>query len=454
MERHQTTLDWLDIESPVPLNQWTGTAGEMRAIADGLGLAPWSGSPLLDAVPPEPVRASTPPATPGLVDAWQVLAQPEVRLDVAHVPPLSGATSRFYGRCGRQSLVGHWLDAGTHHVAWPIEPVGLTRLVASLVETGRPAHEIGVSLDVDRPGYEVLAALVDLLQEASLVALLEGRDVDEPQVDGRGLADVFARPRSVHDLRWMVARARSMAPGPLAPDEARLSTALARLARDRWLAERASRYVVTPTLRLVCSLLADTRGWCAVSRRVRQLTDDGGIEWSRQHAAVLRGLDSLWMLGFADIATDGFTVRLRDTTTEDATERIGAWCAPAPVADRAPTARKAAVAPPPPLPLDEVGTVDPAGEWYCAIDRETRGPMTPAEIHALVSRATVTASTLVWNASMDQWVSAEAAGLVTLPDLPTGAAASLRFCPACGTPWRPGAGFCASCGARGRHLSD
>jgi hypothetical protein len=443
------TLAWLDLESPVPLSQWTGTSAGMHALADRLGLASWLGSPLLDPVAPEQASAGTSPSPPGLAEAWQALAQPEVRLDVAHVPPASAARVRFYGRRGRESLVGHWIDEGTHHVAWPIETAWLTTLVASFVEAARPAHEVGVSIEVDRAGLEVLVALIDLLQEASLVALLEGHEAGGLQVDARDVLAAFARHRSEHDLRWMIARARWLAPRPLAPEETRIAAALARLADGGWLVEQPPGYVVAPALRLVCALLADTRGWCAVSRRVRRETAEGGIEWSRHHGAVMRGLDSLWMLEFADVATDGFTARLRDATVDEVVRLSGEWFAP--VLEPGGTTRGRRAAPaagPPPLPGEGVEAAEEAVDWYYAIDRQRLGPVTEAEMRALAAQGTVTATTPVWNASMDQWGSAEAAGLVTAPDVKTARPTSPQFCPACGQAWRPGAAFCAACGAK------
>lgn len=443
------TLAWLDLESPVPLNQWTGTSAEMQAIADRLGVAPWLGSPLLDPVSPEQASAGTSPSPPGLAEAWQALAQPELRLDVAHVPPASAATVRFYGRRGRESLVGHWIDEGTHHVAWPIEPAWLTSLVASFVEAPRPAHEVGVSIEVDRAGFEVFVAVIDLLQEASLVALLEGREPSGLQVSACDVLAAFARRRSEHDLRWMIARARWLAPRPLAPEETRIAAALGRLAAGGWLVEQPPGYVVAPARRLVCALLADTRGWCAVSRRVRRETAGGRIEWSRQHGAVMSGLDSLWMLEFTPVATDGFTARLRDATVEEVVRLSGEWFAP--VLEPGGRTRERPAAPaagPPPLPGEDVEVSEDAVDWYYAIERQRLGPVTEAEMRALVAGGTVTATTPVWNASMDQWGSAEAAGLVTAPDIETAKPTSPQFCPACGQAWRPGAEFCPACGAK------
>jgi hypothetical protein len=339
------------------VHEWTGSGELLCSLAQAYQLQPWSGSPLLGTEPAlAPPLISLPEGFGGVLHR---VTRPELRLDLTHVPPAGAARVSCFGVSGSDWLACHWQEDDRHHLAWPATRSWLARPLLASVDGPSESTSPGTRLTCDRAGYETIAGVADLLQHESLAAQLDGRPIREPVFAATDLLAAFLHPRAAHDLRWMSARARRVAPVPLVPSPASLEAGLAELARAGWTRSTGGSWRLEPPLRTAAESFGHTSAWFAVSRRVRERTGDGGIAWRRAHAAVLRARDRLWIFDFAQLSATDFRVDLGDAPLVSVRALVDRLLAP--LAPTRPAEEPVRPAPQPPRPAPP-----PAAEPTCA----------------------------------------------------------------------------------------
>lgn len=83
-------------------------------------------------------------------------------------------------------------------------------------------------------------------------------------------------------------------------------------------------------------------------------------------------------------------------------------------------------------------------EWYCHINGQREGPVSPQELKSLAGSGKLKPADLVWTKGMEKW--AQAGKVPGLYNLPSPQPQTHRFCPQCGKPVAPNSAFCGACG--------
>jgi hypothetical protein len=407
---------------PPQPDRWNLTAAEIAEMLRRTGVEPWRGSPFLrlhrgGTDSPAAVAIDE---TPEIRDATMRIGRPDIVLGLLHVPPADPDVTWLYGSSGDRRFAVHRRDGGMwHRIIWPVQDTTLADIMETAVSIHDPAVTDGFALTLDRREFETLATIIDFFQEETLRSAMNRKPFSVLQFDDDDLFGCYRRNLRGIDLRWMVQRSKLISPIRLAPDPEGLRMGISSLVKQGMLMQDGSLYTATPRFTTACSLLAGCSGFFALSTRRRIQRNDGHDVWDFQHMASLRGIGSLWLLEFADISNDDFTVKLGDVTASLLHERV--------VAGLLPPARLQ-------LP-DEEAAEKLAYCQNCGAKLQPPAKFCPNCGTKIVEKAAAAAT-------------AEAAPDLSPPAPPTPAAPEIAGipCPKCGAVIASGKRFCTRCG--------
>ena len=298
------------------MRHWTLTEPALQQLLRESAITPAAGSPFGPAKAPRQILdVEAFEDRPRLLQALTAVARPEAVFGVATGSPADGPdVSWFYAQHDAPYLAFHREGArADHDIAWPFDHFQLLDLLMAPLASTRIAESAGVSLAIDAPGFVALAALVDAVQEASTLALLERRPAPELAFEPEELFAAARRGAESTDLRWMVPRAMLVAPIPLTFDLQTITAGLDSLQRGNLIDTRGGRTVPGDSVGLCTLLLGACSGVSALSTR-RRTPPDRGAGWDLDHRAACRGFDGrLWAFEFGGINGNGFTLTIRDT---------------------------------------------------------------------------------------------------------------------------------------------
>lgn len=311
---------------------WRLTTAEVSQLLRGAGLEPRLGSPFLAIEATEEVAEVALPGSPELLGALNRLARPDVVLSVLAHPPDEPTPSWLYGLEADERLALYQAAGAERHLlSWPVGGALLIEHLEAPLDLPEPAHTEDFSVCVDRCGFQALAAIVDLAQENTLLALLDRQGPPYPGFDPSSAVECYQRGLGTGDLRWMVPRARVVSPAPLSCAAGDVERGLETLIGNGSLTRRGKQCAPSPAFARACSLLGGCSGFSVLSTRRwgGQAAEEGA--WTLSHVAAARGIQSLWLLEFSDVAAADFVVRVGDTTASalDARFQAGVLGGPA-----------------------------------------------------------------------------------------------------------------------------
>lgn len=311
--------------------RWTLATNEILDLLNREVIKPWIGSPW-HSLKPGPKKAQGFLDTsdgPELREALLRIARPEIMQGVLQFPPEFSGVHWFYSLAGEAKLAAYSRDQNDHHVlAWPVLASELVQAMEASLALPAPAVVDGFALILNRGGCEALAAIVDLLQEEILKAVLDRRPPPELRFSIQDLQECLLRSSQSLDLRWMVQRFKHLAPTPLQNNIGDLEAGLKTLVNQQMLVQEDRIYLATPRFYVACSLLSGSSGLCALNTRKLVLKNGEPLAWERLHMGALRGIGSLWLFEFSDISADDFSVKLGDITSGLLHERLQAGIIP------------------------------------------------------------------------------------------------------------------------------
>ncbi len=308
------------------MTKWTFTSAEILKLLRDAHLEPWLGSPLRRlGHPTQDSATSLTKTNPEMLEALSRIARPEVVLGLINYPPEEPEFSWFYGASGGQRFALYQEeDVDGYHVTWPINGQDLFEAVQSSLVLDQRAVNQEISFLLDRNGFETMAAIIDIIQEDALVALLNRMPTPVSRFDAVSLMECCYRTLHQTDLRWMVYRVKFISPTDFVPSLQNISAGLESLREKNLLVQNGHQYSPTKRLGLICSLMSACNGFCGLSTRRRVAQPVGESVWDQQHIVALRGMDSLWLLEFTDITSEDFAVKVSDVTSSQMRDRLHA----------------------------------------------------------------------------------------------------------------------------------
>jgi uncharacterized OB-fold protein len=329
-------------------NRWTFTEEQIGGLVHTRKIEPWAGSPLILVKPSSTAR---PPSLETedikkVNDAILRISRPDIILGMLHYPPETPDVTWFYGAAGDKNFAVYRKGSGDdHHIVWPVTDKSLMKVLEAALAISEPAAIDGFSLSLNRAGFETLVAIVDLIQEETLFAVMNRQQQRIAEFNLADLFECYKRSLLGLDFRWMAQRAKLFSPSRIMPEPEYLRIGLNSLVEQQMLVSRIGRYGLTQRFYTACSLMGACSGFCGLSTRRLKSQPDAKPVWDHQHVAALRGTGSLWLFDFSQITTSDFIVRLGDVTPGLLQERLHAsmltlW---------KPSAPSVAPTPPPPV---------------------------------------------------------------------------------------------------------
>jgi hypothetical protein len=374
------------------MGQWNLTSAEVAYVLAKEGIEPEPGSPFMRLNRSD--EESKPPSArdwPSLLESISVIAKPGSVLGLVHYPPDDPQYSLFYGNSSHENLALHKkkFDGTEHVIVWPLHPRDVYEDFLWPLDLAMPADPKGELLHLDRDSLVTLAAIVDILQEDSLIAFLNRSAVPKSSFNASELLACFYRSLQDGDFRWMAQRARLVSPVSLAPVSEDIERGLSSLERMKLIQREDDRFGLSTALAVIGARLSDCSGLAALSAKKKPSKSSQAKMWNRRHIAAARGLNSLWFFEFSQISKEDYRLELSDMGPAELQKRLHSFLY---AEDRKDLPSR------PPVPSSPS---HPPG-----IDREVRG------------------------------------------DSRQGEEKILKFCSQCGGDLRAGASFCSQCGYR------
>jgi len=299
------------------MQHWILRSREIAYVLTKEKIVPQLGSPFLRMEPSdENVKPPSAQDWPNLIDSLAAIANPGSVLGLINFPPVDPQFSWFYGNSQNESLALHRqkFDGTEHVIVWPLHPHDVYEDFLSTLDPAMPAPTEGIDLHLDRDTLITLAAIVDIMQEDSLIAFLNRSDPPVSSFNASDLLACFYRSLQGADFRWMAQRVRLISPINLAPAVEDIEAGLAALEKKKLIQHEGDRYGISTELAVVCSRLSECSGFSALSIRKKLSEQPNKGTWHAQHFAAARGLDSLWLFAFSDISQDHFSLELKDSS--------------------------------------------------------------------------------------------------------------------------------------------
>jgi len=297
------------------MEHWILESKEIAFILAKEKIKPQPGSPFLRMErTDEDLKSPSVQNWPSLIESLTVIAKPESVLGLISYPPEDPQFSWFYSNSSHKNLAQHKqkFDGTEHMIVWPLHPNHVRDDFLLPLNLAMPITSAGTVLNLDRDTLVSMAAIVDIMQENSLIAFLNRSDPPECSFLASDLLACFYRSLQGADLRWMAPRAKLMSPVNLAPVIEDIEKGLAALERKKLIHKEGDRYRLSTELAVVCARLSECSGFSSLSLRKKLSGSSTKKRWHYQHIAAAMGLESLWLYEFSDITQDNFILELRD----------------------------------------------------------------------------------------------------------------------------------------------
>jgi len=307
------------------MEQWILKSADIAYVLDNENIEPQLGSPFVRLERPD--KGLKPPSAqdwPSLVEALATIANPDLVLGLINYPPEDPQFSWFYGNSSNDRLALHKqkFDGTEHRIVWPLHPQDVFDDFLSPLQPAMPASCENTALCLDKDTLATVAAIVDIMQEDSLIAFLNRSVPPESSFHASDLLACFYRSLQGADFRWMAWRVKLISPVNLAPSVEDIERGLAGLERKKLTPGIDGRYGLSTELAVLAARLSECSGFSALSIREKLARPTHNREWDHQHIAAARGLDSLWLYEFSDIREDNFTLELKDTSPTILQQRL------------------------------------------------------------------------------------------------------------------------------------
>lgn len=316
----------LDEKMMFDVKTWSLTTEKVGDLLYHAAIEPREGSPFIDMKLSTLHLKSTDAAheTPEMIEALRSVAQPEVVLSLVHYPPAEPEFYWFYAGGGDQAYVSYRRQDDEHHLASPIRDVSLLQILDWVLDIEEQVVTNGFRLSLDLGSFGAFVAIIDVMQEEALRSLIDRKPVPKVIFDLDGLYTCYQRSLQGKDLRWMAQLGQFIAPTRLKPGLESLNQGLEFFVEQGMLKREGDLYRPEPRFGLICSLLGDCAGLCAISRRFQMEEQSGKVIWKYEHVAALRGIDSLWLFEFTDVTSEEFKLEIMDTTSVSLHQRLAA----------------------------------------------------------------------------------------------------------------------------------
>ena len=312
-KKHATKFKESFAAQPSPAEHFEFSVLELAMLLGRLHLQPIAESPLVNIMPLDASKDANQAIPHRQREALERLAHPEIQLKLVYcTPPEPALIANYYGIEGDADFVLHDQHiGGTHRLGYPVDAFSLFETGAAALQLQQPAETSGFTLVMDSTAFQVMAGIVDLIQEHTLTRMLERKLPDaELSFTEEDIAVCCARSMETLDNRWMVPRALLASPLELSFNETDIQQGLEWLSDAGALRKEGRQVGLTSVFSLVCSRLISCAGLFAVSTRRKTDAQD----WLYEHFAGLRCSGSLWQLEFFDITASDFKVTLLDIT--------------------------------------------------------------------------------------------------------------------------------------------
>lgn len=296
------------------MNTWTIPDAVLAQLLQEAKLEPAAGSPLrgLDFAHQEKGLPQIENTT-ALLEGLAHIARPQTILGtVLYTMPGEPEFSWFYGSHEQPFYAFHENDENVgHNLAWPVDGRMILQASSSILSSEMLPENSDAATLLRRPEFEAMAAIIDTIQERSLINVLHRRPAEPTRFTEEEVLESCRRSRQSADLRWMVPRASVFAPIALDFSDEGIRQGLEALQSSGQLFAAEGHFEPGADFAQVCSMLSGCEGLSAISRRSLRQNRDGKLAWDLTHFAGYQGSGaSLWLFEFSGISADEFDVEI------------------------------------------------------------------------------------------------------------------------------------------------